>query len=992
MTYMLSPDRLVREFDDNFNLFYDLMPHKVREILLISSPYDAFVLEEDGSLPHRIISEYHGLNLSAPPRLTRASSFEEAGRLLKKRRFDLVLTMPFVGNLDAFSMGSAIKRLCPKLPVILLASHPSQVRPPDHPVKQRGIDRLYIWSGDANLLFAIIKNFEDHSNADHDTVKAMVRVIILVEDSPVYLSTFLPLLYNAVVRQTQAVLEESLNEEHRLLKMRARPKILIAADYEEALALFKRYEKYVFAVISDTRFPKGGRLDDEAGVALLTMARKMSPDVPLLLMSSDTTNQQRAATIPAAFVDKNHAAMLRELENFLIMNLGFGDFVFRRPDGTEVGRATDYPSFEKMIKEVPEESLLYHAERNHFSNWLMARSEIGLASRLSKLHTTDFSGPKEMRDFLAKSMHAFRKWRQLGVVSVFERHDFDPRINDFVKIGQGAMGGKARGVAFLASLLRHRRDLAGKFAGQTIRIPHTCVITDDGFAAFVEKNKLFYLSGGQDHIIAERFLAAPLPDWLRDELAAYLAAVNLPLAVRSSSLLEDARYRPYAGLYKTCMLANNHPDFQVRLDHLEKALKLVYASAYFAGPRAFSRSIGHSAPDAMPVIIQQLAGRAYNGYFYPAISGVAQSHNFYPVSYMRPDEGIASVALGFGRVVVEGERCLRFSPQYPQILPQFSTVDDILANAQRYFYALDLKRRRKFEPQKKDGSLKKLQISDLEGGGPLADLCSVYLPEEHRIRDSLGPGPKVLTFAQILKYKSYPLPEILQEMLAMGSEGMSGPVEVEFAVDLGGAGEQWRGTFYLLQIRPMAGGCERGEVEIGLEDRSRVFCLSSHSLGHGIYCGMFDIVMVKTESLSASQTPRIAREIARLNAELTRKGRKYLLIGPGRWGSADSSLGIPVQWEDIAGVGTMVELVGGKMPVEPSQGTHFFQNITSLGIPYLTVRRNAQAEDSLDMAWLARQPAVETEFLRHITPAPFTVKVNGRTGEGMIMGEDATDQ
>ena len=983
---MISPDQLVRKFDDHFDLFYDLMPNKVREILLISSPYDAFVLEEDGSLPHRIISEYNGLNLSAAPRLTRASSLDAANKMLAGRHFDLVLTMPFVGNMDALALNCAIKENHPHLPVVLLAGHQSEFYNPTRLFTPCSIDRRYIWSGDANLLFALIKNLEDHANVDHDTQKAMVRVIILVEDAPEYLSTFMPLLYNAVVRQTQEVLDEGLNEEHRLLKMRARPKILVAATYEAALELFERYHKFVFAIISDTRFPKGGRLDDNAGVSLLAKVRAQYADLPLLLMSSETANGVKAAKIPASFIDKNHAALLRELEDFLKTHLGFGDFVFRRPDGSEVARAADFTSFESKISEIPEESLLFHASRNHFSNWLMARSEIGLASELGKLKTVDFPDSATLRQYLTQTIHAFRKWRQLGVVSNFDRREFAPDINDIVRIGQGAMGGKARGVAFLASLLKNNRRIRNGLMDEAISIPHTCVVSSDGFDDFVEQNKLFYLCGGQDHLIAKRFLEAPLPDWLQDELAAYLAKTTMPLAVRSSSLLEDARYRPYAGLYKTCMLANgykrshsaNHPDFKIRLAELQQAIKMVYASAYFASPRSFSRSIGQTMPDSMPILIQQLAGRIYGDYFYPAIAGVAQSHNYYPIAPMKHEDGIVSVAAGFGATVVKGEQSLRFSPRYPQILPQFSSVDDILNNAQRYLYVLDLQGGRDYLH---DG-LTRLAIDDLGSGDPITGLSSAYIPAEHRVRDVAGGDVRVMTFAPILKYKSYPLSQILQEMLAMGSEGMGGPVEIEFAVDLDmKAGSS---TFYLLQIRPMVVNNGLRNVEISAAEKKAAICFSDNALGHGVL-ELADVIVVKDENFAASHTVEIAREIGRLNSELSARGRKYLLVGPGRWGSADSLLGIPVRWRDIAGVGAMVEIVGDKMLVDPSQGTHFFQNITSLGIPYLTVSRSPAATDKLDWQWFMNQPGEDSRFLRHISLSqPLIVKVNGQIGAGTI--------
>ncbi len=981
-TSILSPENLVREFDDDVSLFYELMPHKIREILLISSPYDAFVLEQDGSLPSRIINEYHGLNLSAPPRLRRASTLEEALEMLGRHSYDLVLTMPLVGAMEAFAVSRRIRESYPDLPVVLLAGPAAQIRDCERLFKSGTMECLYIWTGDASLLLALIKSMEDKANAAHDTARAGVRIIILVEDSPDYISTFLPILYNAVVRQTQAVLDEGLNEEHRLLKMRARPKILTAVDYETATALYERYQPFVFAVISDTRFPRGGSMDDEAGCRFLCKVRAAHPDMALLLMSSDPANRRAADSVPAAFLDKNHDDLAGEMEQFLVNNLGFGPFVFRLPDGSEAGRAADFNEFERCLRDIPPASLLYHAGRNHFSNWFMARSEIGLALRLGAMRSADFAGEAEIRDYLSSMIHAFRKWRQFGLVSVFEPSEFDPLINDFVKIGQGSMGGKATGIAFWAALLRRYRRLLTSFKGR-ITIPRTCVICDDGFRDFVGRNKLFYLSGGEDHVISQRFLAAALPDWLRDELTAYLRKVTWPLAVRSSSLMEDSRYRPYAGLYRTCMLANNEPDFETRLARLFEAVKLVYASTYFSGPRKFSRLIGQSRQDAMAVIIQQVAGRDYGGLFYPAVSGVAQSYNYYPVSHMRPEDGMVSAALGLGHTVVEGGNCLHFSPAWPQILPQFASVDDILRNVQREAFVLDLKAATPAAGRPPD-SVRRIPLSRLDTvNSPLPLLTSVYIRDEHRVRDSAGPGLRVLTFAPLLKYKTYPLAGIIRKMLDLGSEGMGCPVEVEFAVDLGEAGVD--PVFYLLQIRPMAVGRAAREVEISAAEREAAFCRSQYSLGHGVV-RVKDLVLVDQDSFEVSKTRRIAADIGRLNSRLTGLKRPYLLIGPGRWGSADSLMGIPVRWEDISGAAAIVEVTGGKLRVDPSQGTHFFHNITSLGIPYLTVSLRAGSSDRLNQEWLTGQEGSREGCVRHISfSRTLVIKVDGASGEGVAL-------
>jgi len=764
------------EFYARFKMYHELMAKKIREILLVSSPYDAFIMEEDGSLASRIINEYSGLNLSHPPRVTRTSSAFDALALLNMRHFDMVVTTPHLEEMDAFTLGLKAKKTRPGLPVILLAHSPRGIYPLPENRNTEGIDKIFIWSGNSDLLLALVKNAEDHLNVDADTEKAMVRVLILVEDSPVYYSSFLPLIYKEIVRQTQAVLKVGLNEEHRLLTMRARPKILLATSYEEARALYEKFRAYLFGVISDARLPKGHQMDDNTGSLLLSQIRREVPDLPLLLLSSESSNRKKADQIPADFLDKNSPHLLSEIHEFFMNRLGFGDFIFRMPDGTEVDRASNLHTLEAKLAQIPDASLRYHAERNHFSNWIMARSEIALASKFRQVQASDFPSVPEMRDYLISNIRALRKLRQKGVVARFRADHFDPLITDFAKIGQGSLGGKARGLAFMSTVLEQNQELHEKYADIRIRIPKTLVISTDGFESFVGHNHLEFLAkeGFSDQEVAERFLKAEMPEWLANDLEAFVAQVRIPLSVRSSSLLEDAQFQPYAGLYQTYMIPNNHPDPSVRFRHLIRAVKLVYASTYYEGPKAFARSTSNQPQaEAMAVIIQQLTGREYGDYFYPAISGVAQSHNFYPVSRMRPEEGIAHIALGMGKTVVEGEKTLRFSPKHPEIMPQFSTVKDILANAQRFFYALRIRNYPDGPELWRDSNLEKRDIDDAENEFPIKTLASTYVPEEDRIRDTgYMPGPKVLTFAQVLKYRVFPLPELLSDLLILGGKGM----------------------------------------------------------------------------------------------------------------------------------------------------------------------------------------------------------------------------
>jgi len=979
------------EFYARFKIYHELMSKKIREILLVSSPYDAFIMEEDGSLASRIINEYSGLNLSHPPRVTRTSSAFDALALLNMRKFDMVVTTPHLEEMDAFTLGLKAKKTHPGLPVILLAHSPRGIYPLPENKNCEGIDKIFIWSGNSDLLLALVKNAEDHLNVDADTEKAMVRVLILVEDSPVYYSSFLPLIYKEIVKQTQAVLKVGLNEEHRLLTMRARPKILLATNYEEALSLYQKFRPFLFGVISDARLPKNHQMDDNTGFLLLSQIRKEVPDVPLLLLSSESSNRKKAELVPADFLDKNSPQLLSEIHNFFLSRLGFGDFIFRLPDGKEVDRASNLHTLETKLARIPDASLSYHAERNHFSNWIMARSEIALASKFREVRASDFASVSEMREYIISNIRALRRLRQKGVVARFRAEHFDPFIADFLKIGQGSLGGKARSLAFMSTVLEQNQELHEKYSGIKIRIPKTLVICTDGFESFVAQNHLerFAKDGFTDEEVAKGFLEADMPEWLAKDLEAFVAQVSIPLSIRSSSLLEDAQFQPYAGLYETYMIPNNHPDSTVRLRHLITAVKLVYASTYYESPKAFARSTSNQPQaESMAVIIQQLSGKEYGDYFYPCISGVAQSHNFYPVSRMKPDEGIAHIALGLGKTVVEGEKTLRFSPRYPEIMPQFSTVKDILANAQRFFYALRIRNYPEGPELWRDSNLEKRDVDDAEKEFPVRALAGTYVPEEDRIRDTgYMPGPKVLTFAQVLRHHIFPLPDLLSDLLLLGRKGMGCPVEIEFSVDLP-EDKNRKGEFSFLQMRPMVADEERFSVEITPEEFSRAFCRSTTALGNGKNEEIKDIVYVKPDAFDAGATVRIAEEIGQINAQLLKENRRYLLIGPGRWGSADRWLGIPVQWRHISGVGAIIELRNRQLKADPSQGSHFFQNITSLGIDYITVTEDGGSEDYFDWSWVRSIPTVqETTFLRHVTmEKPLVIKIDGRKSQCVIIG------
>ncbi|MEE8399401.1 MAG: PEP/pyruvate-binding domain-containing protein, partial [Desulfobacterales bacterium] len=803
-----TPDRqTTADADLSFKSFYDLMPHRVNEILLVSSPYDAFIMDEDGRLAERIIHEYGGLNLTRPPRLTWVSSTEAALEALSQKTFDLVITMPGLNDMDPQALGLEIKNICPDIPLFLLAHDiselPQDIDMRDIPTGDHlSFDQMFIWSGDTDLLLAMIKTVEDRLNATHDTEKAKVRVVILVEDSAVYSGSLLPQLYEEIVTQTQAVMDDSLNEEHKILRMRARPKVLLARNFEQAMALYQLFAPYLLGILSDVRFPRNGKLDDKAGFALLSTVKETLPDLPLLMFSSEETNREEALGIPAAFLNKNSPTLNAEIGSFFVDRLGFGDFFFRLPGGAVIERASNLQALEKALATVPDDSLYLHATQNDFSSWLMARSEVQLALNLRRTSVAEFDDIPKLREYLVDCIRTTRLTRQRGVITDFSSDAFDPDA-DFVKLGTGSIGGKARGLAFISSLLKGNPELQQQFPGVRITIPKTLVITTEGFDAYMKENVLENLSFDalSDARIVKIFTNAPLPEGLRRHLESYLDVVHYPLAIRSSSLLEDARNQPCAGIYQTHMIPNNDPDIAVRRAALFDAIKRIYASTYLEKPRAFIRGTQHRVEDEkMAVILQQITGAEENGFFYPAISGVAQSHNFYPISHMKPEDGIVHLALGLGKTVVEGASAVRFSPEHPEFLPQFSTVDDILKNAQRSFYALNMAGTTQ-QADTPGPLLEQLIVDEARTHFPVRYLSSTYSPQDHRIRDALKPGePPVVTFANILKHRTIPLPEILVQILDMGRKGMASPVEIEFSVSLT-PGENLDPVLSLLQIR-----------------------------------------------------------------------------------------------------------------------------------------------------------------------------------------------
>jgi len=987
MKKILPPNNHIGDYEPRFGNFYDLMPHRVREILLVSSLYDSFILEEDGQLGEHLFSDYFDLKLSSAPRITRVSTGEDSLAAVRSRSFDLVITMMRLSDMDIFTFGKRIKALRPNLPIILLA-YESEITAPYLKIANiPGIDKIFVWSGDTKIFLAITKFIEDRLNVSHDTRVGNVRVIIVIENSRRYYSLFLPLIYTEIMKQTQSLIAEGLNEMHRQLRRRARPKILLASTYEEGMKLYRKYYKYVLGVISDIRYSRAGEIDPEAGFKFAEQIRKKDPEMPMLLMSAQKENKKRAESMGVSFLDKNSKSLLQDLREFILDHLGFGDFVFRIPGGKEVGRASTMREMEEMLAKVPAESLIYHASRNHFSNWLMARTEFTLAAKLRPRKISDFADVEEVRQHLLNSIKELRESKQKGVIVDFSRRQFDPG-SVFIRFSSGSLGGKARGIAFIRALLDQSRFYE-RFPDVKIAVPKTAVIGTDIFDQFLDDNNLRYIAIQEtdDEKIARIFLKSQLPDTLISDLEFFLNQIHYPLAVRSSSLLEDSQYQPFAGLYSTYMLPNNASSLKVRLKQLSDAIKLIYASTFYQSPKAYIEALSRGIEEEkMAIIIQELVGQRFGDSFYPYFSGVAQSYNYYPVSYLKPEDGIAQVALGLGKTVVDGGKALRFSPRHPNILPQFSTPEEILEHSQREFYALDLSNPSVKLSKDDDVTLIKHDLSRAEQDGTLAPIGGVYSPNNHMIYDGIyHEGPRVVTFSHVLKSNIFPLSSILSKLLELGYYGMGCPVQIEFAVNLASKGKK-QSEFYFLQIRPMIGGREYSQVIIEDIDQKFILCRTSDALGNGLISDISDIVYVKPEKFDASRTIEIAGEIGKLNSELAKLGRKYILIGPGRWGTADSWLGIPVTWDQISNVRVIVETDLDGYAIEPSQGTHFFHNLTSFQIAYFCIRLNKK-DDYIAWDWLNQQPAIsETKFLRHISlPSSVEVKIDGSSRLGIIL-------
>lgn len=977
VTTSMQPERL-------FEGFENLMPFRVEDILIVSSLYDSFILREDGQLNELLIGDSLELHLQHIPNITHVSSGREAlERIQAERRFNLVVASLELGDMNAAQLARAVKDTGRDVPVVVLAYDYGEVKDfrARNPVTD--IERIFLWQGNVRILITMIKYIEDKRNVYHDTHVMGVPVMLVVEDNIRYYSSFLPVIYTELISQSRHLLSDSLNVAHRLMRMRARPKILLSTNYEDAAENVLRYRDYLMGVVSDVEFPQKGQLSPGAGFALAEMIREQIPDVPIVLQSSRTEFQERAIASGYQFLRKRSPTLLADLRRFFVEQVGFGDFVFRMPDGREVARASDLKGLETKLAEVDAESVAFHAARNHFSQWLRARTEFALAQRLRPRKLSDFSSHEHLRHDLIQSIAEYRREQRELLIGDFNRNTFQATDATFLRMGSGSLGGKGRGLAFIRHLL-HTFHLNANYPDVRIVVPPSVILATDIFDQFMAENKLlnFAMSDRPDEDIVERFLMASLPDDVVEDLRVLLEQMRYPLAVRSSSLLEDSQYQPFAGVYETFMLSNQHTSTEVRLAQLQEAVKRVYASVFNRHAKAYVQATSFRLEEEkMAVVIQRVVGTIHGQKFYPEFSGVVRSRNFYPAAPMKPEDGIAAVGLGLGRTVVEGGKCVRFCPRYPKHMLQFSSVEEILANTQSNFWALEL------DEHHTSTKLKEVQfpLKEAERDGTLYMSGSTFCADNHAVYDGIGrPGARVVTFAPVLKHGLFPLAPILQELSAIGGKALGRPVEIEFAVRLP-RNEEDCAEFGVLQMRPLVLSRELEDVAINDNLAEQTICQSNRVLGNGRTRELHDAVVVDFHRFERAKSQEVAQAVAYFNHRMVDQRAPYLLIGVGRWGSNDPWLGIPVTWDQIAGAKVIVEAGFRDFRVTPSQGSHFFQNLTSFQVGYFTVNPDA-GEGFIDWEWLASQPAEEErDCVRHIHFAdPLEAVMNGKAGRGAI--------
>ncbi|MDR0413468.1 MAG: phosphoenolpyruvate synthase [Dysgonamonadaceae bacterium] len=973
--------------------FANLMNKRILNVLLIATRYDAFMLEDDGRIDEQIFNEYTSLSLRYPPRFVQVTTEKEALTAMAQVRFDLVICMPNMDHSDIFATANHIKSDYPAIPIVVLTPFSREIARRISSEDLSAIDYIFSWLGNAELLLAIIKLLEDRMNVDDDIASVGVQTILLVEDSIRFFSSALPHLYKFVLQQSKEFSKEALNAHQQTLRMRGRPKVLLARSYEEAETIYDKYKNHILGIICDMSFSRKGKVDPFAGYKFGCKVRNEDRFVPVVFNSSEMSNKLFADELNCSFVYKNSKTFPQDLRKEIMNKFGFGDFIIIDPaTKQEVMRIKSLKDLQTKIFIIPEDSLVYHLSHNHFSRFFYSRAIFPIAEFIKEIDVSDYRDMNEARQFIFEAIVSYRKMKNSGIVAVFEKERFDEYSN-FARIGESSLGGKGRGLAFMGQMIKRRvSELEARFPNAMIRIPQTVVLATDIFDEFMESNDLYEIALQElpDEEILRRFLRANLPNRLIEDMLVFFEAVKTPIAIRSSSLLEDSHYQPFAGIYNTYMVPKSADRYEI-LEKIGNAIKGVYASVFFKDSKAYMTATQNLIDqEKMAIVLQEVVGQAYGDRFYPTISGVARSLNFYPVNDETPEGGVVNLALGLGKYIVDGGISLRFSPQYPHSIMQMSTLDFALKETQTEFYALNLKSLASEQLSTDDAyNLLKLPVKEAEGDGTLQFISSTYDPCDQILRDGYYPGKnrKVISFSGILQNDVFPLAEILNYVLESGQEEMGRPVEIEFAVNLvKNAQKEVEGTFYLLQIRPIVDSKEMIEDDLTRVPKDGLLLYSGHALGHGVSSDIYDVIYVKTAAFDASHNPQIASDIEKWNKRMTEEGRSYVLAGPGRWGSSDTWLGIPVKWTHISNARVIVETGLENYRVEPSQGTHFFQNLTSFGVGYFTI--NAYLQDGLfDEVFLNSQPAVaETPLLRHVRfEKPILIKIDGKKNIGVVM-------
>ena len=980
----VSSRKLLQKFLDRHNserdVFHDLMPFKVREILLVANLYDAYSIEGEGRFSDHILGEYYQLSLTSIPRVTGVSGEEEAFSRLKSRHYDMIIIMIGVDKESPVKLCKKIKDKYPYIPTFLLLNNPGDV---EFVKKQKAIgipfDNYFVWTGESKVFFAMVKLLEDKVNVENDTKKGLTRVILIVEDSAEYYSSYLPMLYTLVMEQTKNLIEDvSTDDLYKVLKLRARPKILLASTYEEAIIIYNDYKDSLLCVISDMRFPKGNVLSDMAGFDLIQYVKNEFPNLPTVLQSSEPSNANYAHTLKSSFINKNSESLLQDLKSFINYYLGFGHFVYRDNMGRQIAVAKSIKEFEAYLETVPEDSLVYHAMKNHFSLWLMARGEVKIAKMINPMKVSDFQSLKELRMFLIDVIRKRRKEMNKGKVVNFEESAVIDETN-VVSLAGGSLGGKGRGLAFVNTLI-YSFELGRLLTGINIKTPVTAIIGTDEFDMFMERNHLWErVKEERDfQTLQKHFVEGSLSYSLEKELRIFIKLIERPLAVRSSSLFEDSMSQPFSGIFGTYLLPNNHPDFETRLRQLEDAIKLVFSSIYSKNARTYFEAINYKIEqEKMAIVIQEVVGNRFEDTFYPHISGTAQSYNFYPVAHMKPEDGFAVMAVGLGQYVVEGYKAFRFSPSYPSL--DIVSQTDLYKNSQVTFYAVDMAKKDINLLEGENAGLTALDISYAERHGTLEHSASVYNPDNDSIIPGLdSPGPRVVNFANILKYDYVPLANALKIILDVVKEAFGTPVEIEFALDLN-KDETGNASFFLLQIKPLVGSSAGYNIDTESIVMDDVVLVTKKSMGNGVIDDITDVIYIEPSKFDNMQTEKIAMEIDEINDKMLKEDRRYVLIGPGRWGTRDRFIGIPVVWPQISNAKVIVEVSLPDFHLDASLGSHFFHNVTSMNVGYFSIDHGSM-DGSIFWEKLRKQKTVaKGEFFHHIRFAkPLLIRMDGK--------------